>query len=96
MTKAEKQHLNKVADLGCLVCRNMGRFGVPAEIHHIRSGQGMSQRASHYETLPLCPEHHRLGSYGKAFHAGRKAWEANFGQERELLEQVNKLLEIQK
>ena len=37
-----KSYLGRVADLGCLICRG------PAEIHHVRFGQGMSQRASDY------------------------------------------------
>ena len=55
MNKAEKEHLSKVAGIGCIVCRMRGNEGTPAEIHHIRSGQGMSQRASNYEAIPLCP-----------------------------------------
>lgn len=80
-------HLGKVAALGCVVCRNLGYGETPAEIHHVRSGQGM-KRASHYETIPLCHLHHRTGGYGVAFHAGEKAFEANFGNELDLLEQT--------
>lgn len=91
-TKAEKQHLNKIADLGCIVCRNSGYGKSPAEIHHIRNGQGMSQRASNYEAIPLCHIHHRTGGYGVAFHAGKKAFESKYGTERELLSQVGGLI----
>ena len=38
INKAEKEHLGKVAALGCIVCRHEGRFGVAAEVHHIRQG----------------------------------------------------------
>lgn len=93
MTKDEKRHLNRVAGLGCIVCRNIGYGKTPAEIHHIRSGQGMAQRADHCETIPLCPHHHRLGGYGEAVHAGRRRWEKNYGTERELLAQVLRILE---
>ena len=86
-TTDEKRHLNKVASLGCIACSNMGYEDSPAEIHHIRGGQGL-KRASHYEAIPLCPTHHRTGGYGMAFHAGKVAWEQEFGTERELLEQV--------
>ena len=55
MNKAEKEHLSKVAAVGCIVCRMQGNEESPAEIHHIRSGQGISQRASNYEVIPLCP-----------------------------------------
>lgn len=92
MKKAEREHLNKVADLCCIVCINQGVADSPAQIHHIRTGQGMSQRSSHYETIPLCPVHHQHGGYGVAIHAGQKTWESLYGTELELLKQVKKLL----
>jgi hypothetical protein len=58
-TAAERRHMDRVASLGCVLCREQGRGPVPAEIHHIRSGQGGASRASHYLTVPLCPECHR-------------------------------------
>lgn len=54
MLKAEKAHLNSVAELGCIVCSNMGFMGSAAEIHHIGNGT-MGKRASNYEIIPLCP-----------------------------------------
>ena len=102
MTKSEREYLNRLAALGCIICRNEGLYGVAAEIHHIRDGQGMGQRASHYETVPLCASHyetvplcarhHRTGGYGVAFHAGKKAWEAKYGTERDLMAQAQALL----
>ena len=86
MTKAEKEHLNRVAELGCIIC------GSPAEIHHIRAGVGMGRRSSNYEAIPLCHVHHRTGGYGVAYHAGRKGFENNFGTECELLEKMQKML----
>lgn len=93
-TKAEKQHRSAVAALGCIVCLNNGNEGTPAELHHIRAGQGMSQRANEFEIIPLCPFHHRLGMWGHAVHAGRVMWEANHGTERELLAQTLALLGV--
>lgn len=92
MTKEEKRHLAKVAALGCIVCRNEGFGRTAAEIHHVRNGQGMSQRASNFEVIPLCHAHHRTGGRGIAFHAGKQAFESKYGTERELLAQVNQLL----
>ena len=90
-TKAEKAHLSSVAALGCIICRNIGYPDSPAELHHIRSGQGL-KRASHFEVIPLCPTHHRTGTHGIAIHAGRSAWESIFGTEFSLLKQVESLL----
>jgi len=92
MTKAEKQHLDKVQRLGCIVCRTLGYRDSPAEIHHLREGNGKGERASHFEVLPLCPIHHRLGANGVAFHAGKRTWQENFGTESELLAKVEALL----
>ncbi len=49
MTKDDKDWLSDVAELGCIVCRNLGFGSTPAEIHHIRTGQGAGQRANHKE-----------------------------------------------
>jgi len=70
-TKPEKEYMNRVANLGCICCHQLGFPDSPAEIHHIRSGQGMSQRASNYDVIPLCPVHHRTGDYGTAYHRGK-------------------------
>jgi hypothetical protein len=94
-TKEESAHMGRVAALGCIVCRNTMGVLTPAECHHIRDGYGAAQRAPHNETIPLCPIHHRNGSYGVAFHAGKQTWEEIYGTERELLEQVRGLLDAQ-
>ena len=92
-TKAEREHLSKVAEIGCIVCLNENYGQSPAEIHHIRSGKGMAQRASNYEVIPLCPIHHRNGGHGVAVHAGIETWQERFGTEVELLEQVKEMLQ---
>lgn len=91
-TKAEREHIGSVAALGCIVCRNLGFGASPAEVHHIGNGTP-GKKASNFETIPLCPTHHRHGGHGVAVHAGRKAFEANFGTERELLEQTRRELD---
>lgn len=95
MTKIERQHLSKVAALGCIVCSKMGYRDTPAEIHHLRSGMGIGQRSSHFRTIPLCPEHHRgkTGVHG----LGTKGFFRHFGYtEDDLLAEVHeKLLENQ-
>jgi hypothetical protein len=53
-TNSERIWMNRVAQLDCVLC---GAAGV--EIHHIREGQGMSQRASNFLVIALCPSCHR-------------------------------------
>lgn len=82
---AEREHMGKVASLGCIIC------GKPATVHHI-TGAGMGLRASHYDTIPLCPYHHQHGPFGHAVHNGTKTFEKNYGTQRELLERTQEKL----
>lgn len=88
MTNKERYHLAQVVSLGCIICGNI------PEIHHVRHGMGMGQRNSNFNVIPLCHVHHRTGNYGTAFHAGKKAFEKNFGTELELLDKVNERLKV--
>lgn len=90
MTKDEKNHLHKVASIGCIVCRRLGYIGTPAEVHHIRAGQGWG-RPDHFHTIPLCFEHHRgnTGIHG----LGSKGFPKHYGfTEQELLDEVRELI----
>lgn len=84
-TKADKEHLAKLVELGCCVCQREGHGYSQPEIHHIRSRAGAGQRSSDHEAIPLCAAHHRVGGYGIAFHAGKKGFEERYGTEEELL-----------
>lgn len=81
-------YLDAVAKLGCCLCLK------PAQIHHVRAGEGAGQRAADYRAIPLCPKHHQTGGYGIAIHAGKDSWENNYGTEEKLLEYVWKMLDI--
>ena len=89
-TKKELAHMNKVRELGCIVCRNNGYLSTPAEIHHIIDG-----KRSHMKVLPLCSYHHRNGSHRHPIsrHPNKKRFEEAYGTEAELLKQVEELLE---
>ena len=71
--------MGRVAELGCLICSS------PAQVHHIREGQGMSQRASNWLTIPLCLEHH---SGSLSIHKTPKQFQAIYGSELDLLAQT--------
>ncbi|MGZ8317566.1 MAG: Ref family recombination enhancement nuclease [Telluria sp.] len=74
---AEKAYMARVAAFGCVLCRLVfGLFGVPAHVHHLKAGGG-SLRASHYDTMPLCPEHH-IGSTGIHM-LGQRRFEQMYG-----------------
>ena len=88
MSAAGARHMARVAALGCCVCRNLGYPDSPAQVHHIREGQGAGQRAADFLTIPLCPQHHLQGGEGIAFHAGQRQFEALYGSELDLLAQT--------
>lgn len=87
MTGQIKNHYRKLAELGCILCiEHFGKYGTPAEIHHIRR----SGKRSNAPVIPLCPEHHRgnTGIHGM----GRKSFEFRYGLTEEyLLERSLKL-----
>lgn len=98
MKVAERKHLSRIADMGCVACLIDGYSDTPAEIHHVRQGMGMSQRNNHYKTIPLCPAHHRgtLGNRVPSIHGSPAAFLRRYGTELELLTRVEMLLEIKK
>ncbi len=58
-TKLESGYMGRVAELGCIVCHLLDlRSSERPQLHHIREGQGMSQRAPNWLVIPLCQEHH--------------------------------------
>jgi hypothetical protein len=92
MTKAERQHYDKLSQIGCIVCHRQGLGYTLPHIHHIRHGVGMAQRSHYLLAIPLCPNHHQNGGHGTALHAGQKTFEAKYGTETELLEHTTKIL----
>lgn len=53
-----RKWMGLVARVGCVLCSRMGISGSPAQVHHLKYGQGASDRASDFLTIALCPEHH--------------------------------------
>lgn len=87
MNKEQRKHYDKVAGLGCILCRYLGFGETPSHIHHIRRA---GKRAT-APVIPLCPAHHtgNIGIHGM----GRKTFEKVYGiTEEELLEQVTRLI----
>ena len=91
-TKAEKQHYEAVARLGCILCRQLDVKEIndsPTEIHHVRRYGGKRSQAP---IVGLCAYHHRLGD--KSYHAlGAKGFESYWGiSPEELVEKTKELL----
>ena len=54
MTRAQR-HMQRVASIGCILCRKLGLGETPAEVHHCFD----SAARSDFLVIPLDPEHHR-------------------------------------
>lgn len=94
MSHADRLHLERVAALGCLICRKeMGVF-TPTSIHHVRTLHGRRIKRNDQFVIPLCPTHHQYGGPGTAFHAGSRQWQHIHGTEEQLLDEVQALLEL--
>ena len=66
--KACRDYMGLVAQLACVCCRQPG-----VVVHHVIHGRFAQRRASDMDTIPLCPEHHRM------LHDEPAAWKAAFG-----------------
>ncbi len=73
----------KIKLMPCVVC-----CWFPVGVHH--AGTGAGGRKDHMKVLPLCETHHtgKLGIHT----IGRRAWQARFGTESELLQKVERKL----
>ena len=85
--------MDRVRELGCVICRQQGKGRRPCEIHHVF---GKTKPGAHFYVLPLCFEHHRMGS-GKepiSRHPYKARFESTYGTEEELLKLVDELLDL--
>lgn len=79
-TKAERDHMGRVASLGCIIC------GAPATVHHC--GTYMGGGRNHMKTIPLCWRHH-LGPEGiDGKQMAKRKWEELYGTEEQLMQRT--------
>lgn len=55
MSKASKAYMGRVAELGCVLCRELYGTDVPANVHHLFD----PHQRSDWLTVPLCHAHHQ-------------------------------------
>jgi Recombination enhancement, RecA-dependent nuclease len=99
LNKADEERIRQLVHLGCICCRLRGSMDMPAEIHHLLSG---NRRRGHQFTIPLCSWHHRAQTnlstehaievYGPSVAQGSKPFHTAFGSDDELLAKVNALI----
>ena len=83
-TKPEREHMGRVAELGCLICQ------MPAQVHHIH-GHAFGSK-SNWRVAPLCYRHHHMGAFGHCVHMGTKTFEANYMTQAAMLAEVDRRL----
>ena len=84
-SKVELCHLRAVKALRCVVC---GRAG-PNDAHHCfhdRATRFGGRKAGHFETIPLCKEHHQHGP--DAIHNAKRTWRERWGPDHGYIESV--------
>jgi len=86
-TKIEKEWLNAIGSLGCIVCYLELNVFTEASPHHIC---GRTKPGAHLESYGLCSRHHQIPGPGyKSRHGDGKAqFEARHGTEAYLLEKT--------
>jgi hypothetical protein len=88
----KNEWFNALVDMGCIVCRNEMQVYSPPDIHHIHRN---SRRVDDFHTIPLCPNHHRLGLNNEqcvSRHPWKKEFEKRYGSEWDLYEQVTRYI----
>lgn len=83
MTKAERDHQNRVAALGCCACRKDGIENPFVSIHHVN---GRTKPRAHMQVLALCAAHHQTGGQeAPSIHPWKTRFEKRYGTQAELL-----------
>ena len=102
--KKESARMQKLAELGCIVCRNKGYPDTPTEIDHIIDIKDKNR--DHIRTIPLCPIHHRTGlrhlnpgdrtGWDRwrevGYHQAPQEFARRYGSKRQLLEQIDEMM----
>jgi hypothetical protein len=89
-----KSYMDAVAEIGCIIC-NKDCWG-KLELHY-KSGAGMGLKASDYDIIPLCFNHHSAQTrlpYGHAVHKGTKPFEQNYGKQDYLITKTRAIVKL--
>lgn len=93
--KDEREFMDNMRQLGCIVCRNLGYGETPPAIHHM---EGKTKQGAHFHVIPLCQRHHQEADTEKdkrwiSRHGdGRAAFEVEYGKEIDLYHQCLELM----
>jgi len=91
-TKVEKDWMDAISNLGCIVCKIHYDCMTPAEIHHI---DGKTKPNAHLMSLPLCYKHHREGVNNDMYvsrHPFKREFEKRYGKQTDLLKKLQEII----
>lgn len=86
-TAAGKAYMARVKMLPCVICQSYP----PNDAHHVYHGRYGSEKASDFETIPLCKICHQTGPL--SVHQAKETWEAMHGPDWGYLPVVAALLD---
>lgn len=86
-TKAAKEHLHRVKQLPCVICRKPG----PSDAHHVICDRFGTNKVSDFDVIPLCKNCHQVGP--NAIHENKRLWVERNGPDHGYIETVRKWLE---
>ena len=78
-TPSAREWMGLVAQLPCLCCG-----ATPVQLHHAIHGRFSQGKSSDFDTLPLCPAHHRM------LHDQPRVWRAAYGLDCDMLDRVRR------
>ncbi|WP_274644851.1 Ref family recombination enhancement nuclease [Pseudomonas serbica] len=83
VTPAEKLLHDRIAQLGCIACRQHGIFNTHISIHHVH---GRTKPGAHMQVLALCEGHHvGDGSDTISVHPWKRRFEERYGKQDDLV-----------
>ena len=97
-TSEEKQWMDAICDIGCIVCLLIFNRYTPGTVHHL---DGKEKPGAHKKSICLCGCHHQIASptgawatrHGPGRNTGKAAFESAYGTELYLLEHTQKMVE---
>lgn len=92
---SKKERFKRLSELGCIVCHIFYGVFTPTAIHHLTGlrFRSVGKRASHDDTIGLCPGHHQYGNHDHpSIHTHPERFEELFCTQEELLKITNNII----
>ena len=93
-SKSDKDRMNRVASLGCIVCKAFYGVYSPALIHHLTGLKYRSIGKKAKEYIPICQAHHVDGNKEHpSVHGQPELFKQKYGSQEFLLNYTNKFID---